>query len=175
MPRHRRDLLKLGLGLGASLVAHPVWANTSQRKLSVLNLHTGERLQATYWADGDYIGGALDAFAKVLRDHRTGEAHPIAPGVLDIASTLAADLSPAGEVQIISGYRSPKTNAALHAASSSVATRSLHMDGMALDIRMPGVDLARLRNAALALRRGGVGFYPDSNFVHVDVGRLRRW
>jgi len=101
----------------------------------------------------------------------------MAPGLFDLITSLQSSLSTTARVEVISGYRSPATNAALHAESSRVATHSLHMEGMAMDIRIPGVELPRLRDAALALGRGGVGYYPDpaNNFVHVDVGRVRRW
>lgn len=151
-------------------------ANTSPvRRLGVLNLHTGERFDGVYWEAGAYVQDALALFDKVLRDHRTGEVHKIAPELLDLALTVSGRLGVQETVQIISGYRSPKTNAALHQASSGVATKSLHMEGKALDIRLAGVDLARLRDAAWSLQRGGVGYYPDSNFVHIDIGRVRRW
>jgi uncharacterized protein YcbK (DUF882 family) len=159
------------------LTAGPLasWAATPNRSLSVLNLHTGERLRAVYWEAGAYVHDALAQFDHVLRDHRTGEVHGIAPDVLDLATILATQFELSEPIQIISGYRSPQTNAALHEASSGVASHSLHMEGKALDIRMPGVDLARLREAAWALQRGGVGYYPGSDFVHVDVGRVRQW
>ena len=99
----------------------------------------------------------------------------MAPKLLDLVNLLGRKLETRETVQIISGYRSPKTNAALHEASSGVATHSFHMLGQAMDIRIPGVELSRLRDAALSLAVGGVGFYPGSNFVHVDVGRVRRW
>jgi uncharacterized protein YcbK (DUF882 family) len=132
-------------------------------------------LAATYFEAGRYLPDALAALDRVLRDHRTGEVHPIAPGLIDLVADLAGQFGRPDAVQIISGYRSPASNAALHARSSGVATRSLHMQGMAMDIRVPGAPLERLRNAALALRRGGVGYYPASNFVHVDVGKVRQW
>ena len=150
-------------------------AASAPRSLSVLNLHTGEKLAATYFEGGRYLPDALAALDRVLRDHRTGEVHPIAPGLIDLVADLAGQFGRPDAVQIISGYRSPASNAALHARSSGVATRSLHMQGMAMDIRVPGAPLERLRDSALALGKGGVGYYPDSNFVHVDVGRVRRW
>ena len=150
-------------------------AQPTVRSLAVLNLHTGERLRTTYWEAGAYLADALSAFNRVLRDHRTGEVHEIAPGALDLVTLLSDRLETRGEVQIISGYRSPTTNAKLRAASSGVAGGSLHMYGKALDIRMPGVDLACLRDAAWSLQQGGVGFYRGSDFVHVDIGRVRRW
>jgi uncharacterized protein YcbK (DUF882 family) len=173
----RRSLLAAGLATGVGILARPLaaLAEAPARKLAVLNLHTGERLEASYWEAGSYLPDALVAFDKVLRDHRTGEVHAIAPNLLDLAVALLHRLDVRETVQIISGYRSPQSNAALHAASSGVATRSLHMEGKALDVRIPGVPLARLRDVALSLQGGGVGYYPSSDFVHVDVGRIRRW
>lgn len=171
----RRRLLAGALGLAApSVLANGALA-AAPRRLSLLNLHTGEKLAATYFEGGRYLPDALAALDRVLRDHRTGEVHPIAPGLIDLVADLAGQFGRPDAVQIISGYRSPASNAALHARSSGVATRSLHMQGMAMDIRVPGAPLERLRNAALALRRGGVGYYPASNFVHVDVGKVRQW
>ncbi|MCA3712031.1 MAG: DUF882 domain-containing protein [Phenylobacterium sp.] len=171
----RRHLLAGALGLATpSLIAGGASA-AAPRRLSLLNLHTGEKLAATYFEAGRYLPDALAALNHVLRDHRTGEAYAMAPGLLDLVAVLAGRFGASDAVQVISGYRSPASNAALHARSGGVATRSLHMQGMAMDIRIPGVALASLRDAALALGRGGVGFYPASDFVHVDVGRVRRW
>jgi uncharacterized protein YcbK (DUF882 family) len=171
----RRRVLAAGLGLAVPALGASATTASAPRSLSVLNLHTGEKLAATYFEGGRYLPDALAALDRVLRDHRTGEVHPIAPGLIDLVADLAGQFGRPDAVQIISGYRSPASNAALHARSSGVATRSLHMQGMAMDIRVPGAPLERLRNAALALRRGGVGYYPASNFVHVDVGKVRQW
>lgn len=170
----RRRFLAFGAALTV-LGPMSAFASTTSRKLAVLNLHTGERVTATYWEQGVYLSDALAAFNHVLRDHRSGEVHAIAPGVLDVAASLALAFGFQDAVEIISGYRSPSTNAALHSASSGVAAKSLHMEGEALDVRLPGIDLARVRDAALTLGAGGVGFYPGSDFVHVDVGRVRQW
>jgi len=164
----------LGLA-GAGLMGGRALAATAPRSLSLLNLHTGEALKATYFENGAYVPDAMAALNHLLRDFRTGGVHPMAPGLLDLVSTLTGTLETRETVQVISGYRSPLTNAALHARSNGVASHSLHMDGMAMDIRIKGVQLPHLRDAALAMRRGGVGFYPASDFVHVDVGRVRRW
>ena len=174
---HRRSLLGAGLTAGAAGLFRPGWAQAevSARSLAVLNLHTGERLAATYWESGGYLADALSGFNKVLRDHRTGEVHAIAPELLDLVVALQDRIEVREAVQIISGYRSPQSNATLHKASSGLATKSLHMEGKALDIRIKGVSLTRLRDAAWGLQKGGVGFYPGSDFVHVDVGRVRRW
>jgi uncharacterized protein YcbK (DUF882 family) len=156
---------------GGRLFANPM----APRTLSLHNTHTGEALTATYWEGGAYVPDALDAMNKLLRDNRTGDIHPMAPNLLDLATTLRGKLDTNQTVEIISGYRSPKTNAALHAASGGVASNSLHMQGLAMDIRIPGIQLDHLRDAALDLRDGGVGYYPGSDFVHIDVGRVRHW
>lgn len=172
----RRALLFGGLAVGASGLAAPALATIAPpRQLALLNLHTGERLKAAYWEAGAYLPDALSAIAKVLRDHRTGEVHAIDPKLLDLLTQLSARLGADRPFEVISGYRSPASNAKLHARSSGVATRSLHMDGKAIDVRLPGVPLTRLRDTALGMQLGGVGYYPTSNFVHVDVGRVRRW
>ncbi len=150
-------------------------ADLAPRSLSLFNLHTGESLQAIFFEDGAYVPDALSAADRLLRDFRTGTIHPIAPGLLDLVATITNRLDTRQAVQVICGYRSPQTNAALHARSNAVAAHSLHMDGMAMDIRIPGVKLAHIRDVALSMQRGGVGFYPGSDFVHVDVGRVRRW
>lgn len=179
MSLDRRDVLRRSLGIAASTLtlgsAARALADAPVRQLSFLNLHTGERLKAAYWEAGSYVPDALAAVNHVLRDFRTGEVHAIEPKLLDLLTVLSSKLDTRETVQVISGYRSPMTNAKLHAASSGVATKSLHMQGQAIDIRIAGVDLPRLRDAALDLKVGGVGFYPTSNFVHVDVGRVRRW
>jgi uncharacterized protein YcbK (DUF882 family) len=171
----RRRLLAGALGLAAPALLAGEALASAPRQLSLVNLHTGEKLAATYFEGGRYVPDALAALDRVLRDHRTGEVHPMAPGLLDLVAGLAGQVGRPDAVQVISGYRSPASNAALHANSSGVATRSLHMQGMAMDIRIPGVSLARLRDTAVALGRGGVGYYPGSDFVHVDVGKVRQW
>lgn len=172
---NRRRLIASSLALAGASLAGPALADIPERSLSLHNLHTGESLTATYWEAGSYVGDALKALNHVLRDHRTGETHAMSPQLLDLVNVLGRRLETRQPVQIISGYRSPRTNAALHEASSGVATHSLHMEGEAMDIRIPGVELSRLRDAALSLKLGGVGFYPGSDFVHVDVGRVRHW
>jgi uncharacterized protein YcbK (DUF882 family) len=145
------------------------------RLLSLINTHTGESFADAYWENGNYVSGAMAAINRVMRDHRSGEVHEIDPRLLDQLHTLRAAVDARSPFQIISGYRSPATNATLAAASGGVATRSLHMDGRAIDIRVGGVDLTRLRDAALAMNAGGVGYYASSDFIHVDTGRVRRW
>ncbi len=145
------------------------------RRLRMLHTHTGERLDVTYF-DGALVPGAMSAVDRFLRDFRTGDVRPIDPGALDIAWALAqATDRPRGTFEIISGYRSPHTNAVLHERSAGEPVHSLHLLGKAIDLRLPGVPTRVLRDAALELRRGGVGFYPSSDFVHVDTGHVRRW
>ena len=174
----RRHLLKAGIGACALLLlptAHAELFRLPERKLTFLNLHTNERVQATYWADGDYLSEGLLAIQNVLRDHRTGESYPIDRELLNMLQHLQHKMDTQREFHVISGYRSPQTNARLSANSSGVAKRSLHMYGMAIDIRLPGHALADLHDAALALNAGGVGYYPRSNFIHIDTGRVRQW
>lgn len=164
------------LALGAATLALPLPAAAARpRSLSFLHLHTGERLTSTYFADGSYLRPELDAIDHVLRDHRTNEVRPIDPSLLDLVHELVRALGSNSPIEVISGYRSPATNAMLAAGSGRVARHSLHMDGMAIDLRLGDVRLAHLRDAALAMRAGGVGYYPRSDFVHVDTGRVRSW
>jgi uncharacterized protein YcbK (DUF882 family) len=144
------------------------------RTLSFYNLHTGERLTTVYWEKGHYVRAALDEVNYILRDFRQNEVKPIDPALLDLLVALRGRLQSQANYEVISGYRSPLTNAMLHSQSEGVAAHSLHMDGRAIDIRLPGRPLALVRVAALSLQRGGVGYYPD-RFVHVDTGRVRYW
>lgn len=138
--------------------------------------HTGERLDVVFRRDGDYVPGALDELNHFLRDHRTGEVHRYDPRVFDLlADLLAALKTPDAELQIVCGYRTPWSNQFLRTHTTGVAQNSLHMQAEAIDIRLPGVSTLTLRNTALGLGRGGVGYYPKTGFIHVDVGRVRRW
>lgn len=174
----RRRFLQVSGGLAAGLLIAPAHAGLdrhSQRALSLHNLHTGERLTRTYWAGGEYLAEPLSDIDRVLRDHRTDEVHPIDPQLLDVLHRLQHSVGSRKPFEIISGYRSPKTNAMLRGKSGGVAKKSLHMQGKAIDIRLPGQDLGRLRQAALSLKAGGVGYYSKSNFLHMDIGRVRHW
>ncbi|MEX1153858.1 DUF882 domain-containing protein [Parvibaculum sp.] len=145
------------------------------RELRLLNTHTGEKLKIVYWTAGRYEPDALQELAHLLRDHRSNEMHEIDPALLDTLYTLRLKLDTNESIHIISGYRSPTTNARMREANAGVAKKSYHMRGMAVDIRVPGRDLSRLRNAALDIGHGGVGYYPRSDFIHVDVGPVRQW
>jgi uncharacterized protein YcbK (DUF882 family) len=172
----RRGLLRLGALGAATLVAGRAHAaRAPERALAFVHTHTGERARIVYWADGDYVREGLAAVDHVLRDHYSGDVHAIEPRLLDLLHALAGQLDTAEPYYVISGYRSAATNAALAARSGGVAGHSLHMAGQAIDVRLPGCALHTLRDAALALRGGGVGYYAASEFVHLDVGRVRRW
>jgi uncharacterized protein YcbK (DUF882 family) len=150
-------------------------ASHAPRWLKLHNIHTQEKLEAVYFEKGEYVPDAVQALDKVLRDYRTGDVYSMHPELFDTLSALAQKTETKSHFQVISGYRSPRTNAMLHERSGQVAKRSLHMDGKAMDVYLEDVALDRLRAAALDLGRGGVGYYPVSNFVHVDVGPVRRW
>jgi uncharacterized protein YcbK (DUF882 family) len=162
----------------AQAAVRPAGAAVPERVLSFFNTHTGERLKTRYCAGGEYQPDALVEINHILRDFRANEIKPIDPRLLDLLNELGGTLETDQPFHIISGYRSPHTNAALRergGAATGVASHSLHMVGQAIDIRLPGVKLDHLRGAARSLKIGGVGFYPDLNFVHVDVGRVRYW
>ena len=145
------------------------------RKVSLRNLHTEECLDTVYFENGHYDPDAMRRVQHVLRDYRNGAQHEIEPGLVDLLDTIRARTGTRQPFHVISGYRSPQTNAMLHEESSGVAAHSLHMEGEAIDIRLADVSLDHLRNAAWSLQRGGVGYYAASNFVHVDVGNVRHW
>jgi uncharacterized protein YcbK (DUF882 family) len=156
--------------------SHPLLAATREvRALNFVHTHTGEKLSVEYAHGDHYLPDALDTVNHFLRDFRTGDVHPIDQGLLDLLHGLTRLTETRRPFQVISGYRSPNTNAMLRRASEGVAGRSLHMQGQAIDIRLADVPLAKLRTAALATGRGGVGYYPASDFVHVDTGRVRHW
>ena len=145
-------------------------------RLRLFHTHTGERLDIIYRRGDRYLPEALARLDEYLRDHRTGDIHHYDPRVFDLLHDLTAKLGqPDFEINIVCGYRSPWSNEFLRTHGHGVALHSLHMQAMAIDIRIPGVQTSRLRDAALELHRGGVGYYAQSNFVHVDVGRVRRW
>ena len=171
----RRRLLLTGL---ATLTLAPVArARSGQRRtIAFAHTHTGERLTTSYFDGGEYQASELARVNYLLRDFRNGEVHPISTDVLDILFDLqraiSSDVLP---YEVISGYRSPQTNAELRSHSHGVAEHSLHVQGRAIDVRLPGVATSRLHELALNLGRGGVGYYRSSDFVHVDNGRVRYW
>jgi uncharacterized protein YcbK (DUF882 family) len=144
------------------------------RRLRLSHCHTSEKLDVVYNEGGAFLPDALDEINGLLRDFRSGEVHPIDTGLLDLLFQLQARTG--GDVyEIVSGYRSPTTNDMLRKNGRGVAKRSYHMRGMAMDVRLRGVDTATLHKAALAMKTGGVGYYPKSDFIHVDTGRVRFW
>jgi uncharacterized protein YcbK (DUF882 family) len=145
------------------------------RSLELVNTHTAESLKADYFLGGSYCEQSLFALNHLLRDFRTGDVAPIDPQLFDLLHGAAVLAGKEPRFEVISGFRSPATNAMLNERSNGVARRSLHMEGRAIDVRLPGVPLADLRDAALSLKAGGVGYYPGQQFVHIDTGRVRRW
>jgi uncharacterized protein YcbK (DUF882 family) len=176
--RDRRRLLGLMLAASSGLIfgaARPAAAAGVMRKLSFDNIHTGEMLTAAYWQDGHYLSDGLREIDYTLRDFRTGDVYAIDARLLDLLYGLRQRLDYHGPIHVISGYRCPATNAMLAARSSRVSKTSYHMRGMAIDIRLPGRPLSEVRDAAILLGMGGVGYYPESDFVHVDIGPVRFW
>ena len=170
----RRRLLLQGLALAPfGLVRVPAAHAAAERALAFRHTHTGERLEIAYFARGEYLPAALARIDWLLRDFRSGDARRMDTRLLDALHALST--LGGGEFEIISGYRSPRTNAQLRSVSGGVAEHSLHLEGRAIDVRLAGLRTARLRDAALALGAGGVGYYPKSDFVHIDTGRVRRW
>src|SRR6202142_1897211 len=144
--------------------------------LSLYNLHTGERIEVVFRHGDQFVPGALSKLDYFLRDHNTNEIRHFDPRLYDILSDLTASVGhPGAEIDIVCGYRTPSTNATLRAHTTGVAKNSLHIQADVIDLRMPGVNTLTLRRAALALHRGGVGYYPHSDFIHVDTGRVRQW
>jgi uncharacterized protein YcbK (DUF882 family) len=174
----RRRLLMVS---GALAGAAALWSFSkaapaaTPRRIALLNLHSGERLEIEYFRDGAYAPEALAAIEVLLRDFRNGEKHVIDPKLMDYLVDVAEKLDAPPAYSVISGYRSPETNERLHERSSGVSQRSLHMQGQAIDVRMTGVDCADLAARAQELKRGGVGYYRASNFVHLDTGAFRTW
>jgi uncharacterized protein YcbK (DUF882 family) len=167
------------VALAAPMICVPRRASAAEapRLLRFEHTHTGEQLALTYAAGGRYVDAALDAIRHFLRDFRNGATHAIDPGLLDQLHRLAAVTATRAPFQVISGYRSPATNEMLRRGGHGVAAHSLHLQGRAIDIRLADVPLVDLREAALSLRAGGVGYYPsaESEFVHIDTGRVRWW
>src|ERR1700752_1040276 len=148
----------------------------SEHRLVLYNTHTAERIDIVYRHGARYVPEALAKLDYFLRDHVTGDVRHFDPRLYDILSDLTASVGhPGGEIDIICGYRTSSTNAALRAHTTGVAKNSLHIQAEAIDLRMPGIDTLKLRKAALALARGGVGYYPHSDFIHLDIGRVRQW
>lgn len=174
----RRELIKFAaLGIGASCIPSLGSAQviTNPRTLALSNLHTGESLESQYFDGRQYVKPELRRLDKLCRDHRRNEVYPMDKVLFDQIDEIQRLLGITSEVLIISGYRSPATNATLRSKSSGVAKKSFHMTGQAVDFRLDGVKLSHVREAAITLKAGGVGYYPSSNFVHIDTGHVRSW
>jgi uncharacterized protein YcbK (DUF882 family) len=160
-------------------VSHTTWARigrlSPECSLELNNLHTGERVKATFDRTTGPDQSTLAELQYCLRDHRLNEQHVMDADLYGLLATMAQIAGCAARYEVICGYRSPATNAQLRAAGHGVAEHSLHMEGRAIDVRLEGCDLEVLHDVALKVARGGVGFYPSSNFVHVDTGRVRTW
>jgi uncharacterized protein YcbK (DUF882 family) len=186
---HRRAFLRASSVVAlsaASSFAFPAFAKVAApavigtkdidcRTLVMNNIQNGEKLKSDYWVDGSYVPEELAHLNKFLRDYRNNKVVPIDPKLLDLVHQLADTVDARSGIEIICGYRSPETNEWLRQHSTGVAEHSLHMKAQAIDMCIPGRSLKKVQEAALALGLGGVGYYPDSNFIHVDTGRVRRW
>lgn len=171
----RRFLGSLGAAAAALGTARFATAAEGAHRLKFYHIHTDEKLDIAYREGGALIPDALIEINRYLRDFRSEQIHDIDVGLLDTLHTLYATFEGRGNFEVISGYRSPRTNEALRHVTDGVAENSLHIQGRAIDIRLTSAKTAALRDAAIALRAGGVGYYPESNFVHVDTGRIRTW
>jgi uncharacterized protein YcbK (DUF882 family) len=182
----RRGFLKVGaLAAGACVLPEKAAACTDtgtgesspsgEKVLSLYNTHTGESFSSVYRAGEAYLREALEKINLILRDHRTDQIKPIDVRLLDLLYALGKEVNVRSPFHVISGYRSPKTNSGLRNKNPGVAKSSLHIKGKAVDVRLPGVDLPSLRKAAIRLRGGGVGYYSRSDFLHLDIGRVRYW
>lgn len=180
--RGRRGFLKLAgiavAGTLASTIAAPAIASPRpprRRSIAFHHLHTGEKVDLVYWADGHYQRGALHHINWVLRDFRNDATHAIDPKLLDLLAVMRRQLRTSEPFMVISAYRSPATNEMLAATTEGVATNSLHLVGRAIDIRVPDRGISAVHRVAVGMRAGGVGYYPSSDFVHVDTGKVRYW
>jgi uncharacterized protein YcbK (DUF882 family) len=185
MPKHSRILTRRQV-LKSTVIAMPALflaryagfaeaATTQTRRVALLNTHTSESLEIAYFAEGAYVTGALVQLNQLLRDHRTGEIGTIDPALFDVLHSVAGTCHADPMFDVISGFRSAASNERLRTQGGGVARQSLHLRGMAIDVRLRGVACTHLRDVGLELARGGVGYYRKSNFVHLDTGRVRSW
>lgn len=176
-PTHRRAFLRdAGMAMLALAPLKAAFGRSPERRtLSFEHTHTGESLSVVYFRAGEYQPASLEQINRVLRDFRTDEIHPIDTRTLDILFDLQTLANRDEPYQVISGYRSPRTNAALRSHSHGVAEHSLHLQGRAIDVRLGGFSTRRLHELARQMQRGGVGYYPQSDFVHLDSGPVRFW
>jgi len=182
--QQRRQFLKQAALLGAASLtsqlslAEQMKQNqqiAEERTLRLYNIHTGESLQTTFWADGEYLDDEIQQIDLLMRDHRADQAIAMQRRLYDKLYHLQSLFNSKEPLYVVSAYRAPKTNADLRSHSNGVAEGSMHMQGKAIDIRIPGVSHRHLHQAAMAMRSGGVGYYPKSGFIHIDTGRRRHW
>ncbi len=176
----RRSFLKRGMLFTAAMgFWMPSLAEAGQapvgREISIMNVHTGEKFTGEYWYGGRYLPDAFRSIKTLMRDHRNNERFPIDPRLMDVLYVLHRRIGNGSPFHVYSGYRSPETNAMLRRNTEGVAKQSLHMQGQAADIDLPGTQLSSLRKMAITLKTGGVGYYPTSDFIHIDTGRVRTW
>lgn len=177
-PQRRLFTAGLGMGLGAlACGSAPALAllEAPERRLRLANAHTWEKLDIVYWADGEYIPESMAEINHLMRDHRANRAKAMDVDLIDQLFTLVSLLETKERVHILSGYRTPETNARLRKYSSGVAKYSLHMEARALDINIPTVRSKTIQRSAIAMKAGGVGYYPGPGFVHIDTGEVRSW
>jgi uncharacterized protein YcbK (DUF882 family) len=169
-------LLAICFAVGFSPSAETKEAAGREARLRLYHTHTGERIDVPYRRGESYLPEGISELDRFLRDHRTGDIHHFDPRLFDLLSDLTAAVGrPGAEIAVICGYRTPRSNNYLRRHTSGVAKSSLHMQAEAIDIRLPGTRTSEFRRAAIALARGGVGYYPASDFIHIDVGRIRYW
>jgi uncharacterized protein YcbK (DUF882 family) len=171
-------LLALGLLLPRSVQAAARATGAARpraKRIDLVNVQTDEKVSVVYWDGSRYDVDALQEVDRLFRDYHTGEVRPIDPRLLDLLHDLRTTIGRRGPFHVLSGYRSPETNASLRREDRRVAQHSYHLDGKAADVRLPGVGCGVLLQAALELRRGGIGYYPNREFVHVDTGPVRAW
>ncbi|HEU5046501.1 MAG TPA: DUF882 domain-containing protein [Rickettsiales bacterium] len=178
----RRSLLKAGFALATSSVmpssvmaAVHAFAEEEKRSLHFYNVHTGESLKTVYWEQGVYVSDAMKDIAYIMRDYRSNDMIDIDPHLLDVIALLHKNLDSRKPFDVISGYRTPRTNAYLHKHTGGVNPNSLHMQGKAIDIRLDDCRLRQVRDMATSMHKGGVGYYPGSDFVHIDTGPVKHW
>jgi uncharacterized protein YcbK (DUF882 family) len=162
---NRRELL---IALAAATVPRVDW-------IELYNTHTRETVKVTFRDATGFLPDALAKLDHVLRDHRSGESHAMDPNLYALLVDVAAEAGAEPRYEIISGYRSPASNEKLRSAGGGQAKQSQHLEGRAIDVRLKGVPSAKLRDVAIALKRGGVGYYERSDFVHLDTARVRYW
>ena len=179
MTKHSKRLLVLTAVLSVAVMGSMIKPTkvraADARQLSFYHTHTRRSISVVYYQNGEYVASVLDEINRFLKDFRTGEITDINPGLLDLLHDVRNELGSEEAFEVISAYRSPKTNEMLRATTAGVAKKSQHLKGNAIDVRLRGVRTASLRDTALRMRRGGVGFYPKSDFVHVDLGPVRQW